>query len=195
MRAGGLHNCCCVQVMLWLCGRHAAAAAGVMWGECRRCCCLGCGWVLPSPAPARMAHHHRETSLWLTSHVPPPAAQVKDVWHGYSARAPHPPGHDKGVTRSVGHLTLTRWVSAPLGAAAANWCSFWHCQCSAAVHQVLLHNRQLRCSLLCCDRHMSCAQILLIAICCTLPPLHIVAGPCEARHHRQLGAAHSRRGG
>ncbi|PRW51003.1 NAD(P)-binding Rossmann-fold superfamily isoform 1 [Chlorella sorokiniana] len=39
-------------------------------------------------------------------------ALVKDVWHGYSARAPHPPGHDKGITRSVGHLTLTRWDPA-----------------------------------------------------------------------------------
>jgi hypothetical protein len=36
---------------------------------------------------------------------------VKELWHGYSARAPHPPADDKAMTRSVGHLTLTRWVS------------------------------------------------------------------------------------
>ncbi|KAL4854230.1 tRNA threonylcarbamoyladenosine dehydratase [Chlorella vulgaris] len=36
-------------------------------------------------------------------------ALVKDVWRGHSARRPHPPSNDKGITRSVGHLTLTRW--------------------------------------------------------------------------------------
>ncbi|KAL4443221.1 hypothetical protein ABPG75_010976 [Micractinium tetrahymenae] len=37
---------------------------------------------------------------------------VKEIWHGYSARAPHPPLNDKGITRGVGHLTLTRWDPA-----------------------------------------------------------------------------------
>ncbi|EFN56689.1 hypothetical protein CHLNCDRAFT_21979 [Chlorella variabilis] len=37
---------------------------------------------------------------------------VKELWRGRSARAPHPPPHDRGVTRSVGHLTLTRWDPA-----------------------------------------------------------------------------------
>lgn len=36
---------------------------------------------------------------------------VKELWHGYSSRAPHPPSTDKGTTRGVGHLTLTRWDS------------------------------------------------------------------------------------
>ncbi|KAI3426846.1 hypothetical protein D9Q98_006792 [Chlorella vulgaris] len=39
-------------------------------------------------------------------------ALVKDVWRGHSARRPHPPSNDKGITRSVGHLTLTRWDPA-----------------------------------------------------------------------------------
>jgi hypothetical protein len=51
---------------------------------------------------------------------------VKELWHGYSARAPHPPSSDKAMTRSVGHLTLTRWVSGggcrePLAATRQSW--------------------------------------------------------------------------
>lgn len=51
------------------------------------------------PHPTPPTHTHSQVEIL-----------VKEVWHGYSARAPHPPLNDKGITRGVGHLTLTRWV-------------------------------------------------------------------------------------
>lgn len=62
--------------------------------------------MLPLLLPPLCRLTHADAILAL-----PCRLQVKDVWHGYSARAPHPPTSDKGITRSVGHLTLTRWVS------------------------------------------------------------------------------------
>ena len=128
--------------------------------------------VLPCAAAAVAAAHGICPLL--------PRAQVKDVWHGYSARAPHPPLNDKGITRSVGHLTLTRWVSVERS--SATWTS-------AAL--------ALSVSGLCCaflPRRCTCSgcQALPLAL-CGRP--YSPAGSPEACHCGQSGPVDPRRGG
>lgn len=104
------------------------AEVGAGWwrwrGGCCCCCCFRtcCPTAVmhrPPPfahLPLPVQHTHTPYTQACPCDHPPPAdpqeveVLVKELWRGRSARAPHPPPHDRGVTRSVGHLTLTRWV-------------------------------------------------------------------------------------